>query len=140
MFLEFQDFNFKLLVIEVLMYDKGLLLPVFDADEFVQNHKERVIDIEEEGYDFVPEFKQYFEELPIPAELAGEITELFQDGGNAVYLEIIPFWHGEDEVYDLASAADAAQFPNLKSVTIFPEEGSKIKSEFEALGIAVEYL
>jgi len=140
MYLTFKDFNFKLLIIEVLMYDKELITPAFDAYEFAKNHTNRKIDIDQEGYQVIPEFKQYFEELQIPASLAGEVTELYQDGGNAVYLEIIPFWDGEDNVFDLATAEDAAQFPKLDSVTLFSEEGGSVESEFLALGIDVEYL
>ena len=36
---EFQDINFKLCVIQELMYNQGVLLPKFDIKEFVKNYK-----------------------------------------------------------------------------------------------------
>ena len=60
---EFQDINFKLCVIEELMYTKNLLTPKFDIYEFVENYKDRKIDIDEEGYDIIPEVLEYFKQI-----------------------------------------------------------------------------
>ena len=44
--LTFTSFNFKLAVMEVLMYEKGLLAPKLDAHEFAREYSRRKIDIE----------------------------------------------------------------------------------------------
>ena len=46
--LKFDTFNFKLAVIEVLMYEKELLTPKLDVYEFVKQYKLRKIDIDNE--------------------------------------------------------------------------------------------
>ena len=57
-------------------------------------------------------------DLPIPASLAALVTELYFDGGNEVYAQLIPFWDGEDDVFDIESLTeeDICQLPNLKTI------------------------
>ena len=57
-------------------------------------------------------------DLPIPASLATLVTELYFDGGNEVYAQLIPFWDGEDDVFDIESLTeeDIRQLPNLKTI------------------------
>ncbi len=136
----FEDFNFKLAVIQELMYEQELLQPKFDLHEFVDWYSERKIDLEEEGYGIIPEVKAYFEALPVDQKFASKITELHQEGGQEVYMNMINFWDGEDDVFNITSVADARQFPHLKEVTLFYEEVTDVLSEFEAIGIAADYL
>lgn len=42
--LQFENLNFKLAVIQVLMYDLNLLKPCFDIYDFADDHKELEID------------------------------------------------------------------------------------------------
>ena len=82
---QFKDFNFKLAVIERLMYQRDLLTPRFDVYDFAAAYTARQIDIEEEGYDIIPEVQAYFEQLDIPAELLPLIEEIDMDGGDTIY-------------------------------------------------------
>lgn len=111
------DFNFRLAVIQELMYEQGLL-PNFDVWGFCEQYTAREIDLEEEGYTVIPEVKAWFETLPISREMAEQVTELYFDGGNDIYRQLIPFWDGEDEVFDITkvTADDLAQLPNLKTI------------------------
>lgn len=136
----FSDFNFKLAVIQELMYKKELLKPKFDIYEFIERHQERDIYIEEEGYDFIPEVTKYFEELKIPKELLDKVETLEQDGGNEIYGQLIRFWNGEDETFNIQSADDARSLPNLKKVVLFPSTDSTLKKSFETMGIQVEQI
>jgi hypothetical protein len=138
--LQFVDLNFKLAIAQVLMYDMGLLIPKFNIWQFASTYSQRTIDIDEEGYDIIPEALAWFEALTIPAELAAEVTEIYQDGGNEIYMQICPFWSGESDIFNMHSAEDAAQFPNLKKVTLFYGEPSWMLERFSALGIFAEYL
>ncbi|MGB0907183.1 MAG: DUF6892 domain-containing protein [Maricaulaceae bacterium] len=139
--IEFTDFNFKLAVIEELMFSSDYLKPRFDLHEFADWYSAREIDLEEEGYDLIPEVTAWFKALPIPKRLAKHVTEIYQDGGNEIYMQMINFWDGEDGRFDIQSAADAKHFPKLKKVTIFDGDGSAtLKVEFETLGIKVDYL
>src|SRR5690554_2553518 len=135
----FSDFNFKLLVIEELMYNQELLKPKFDLYEFAEIYDKRKIDIEEEGYAMIPEAVEYFRNLPVSEELAGKVTELYQDGGNDIYGEIFPFWDGEDDTFDIKSYEDVKHFPNLKKMVLFCDD-EKTLNELRAKGIEAQTL
>jgi hypothetical protein len=137
---DFKDLNFKLAVIQVLMYEKELLHPKFDLNSFVEGYSERNINTEKEGYEIIPEVKKYFEELEIPAELLSEVDYIYQDGGNEIYLQIIPFWSGEDDVFNITSSDDLVFLPNLKKITLFFDDAQKMVAEFKAKGIEAQYL
>lgn len=137
--IELTDFNFRLAIIQELMYEQDLL-PQFDVWEFCDQYTAREIDIEEEGYDVIPEVKAWFEVLPISREMAEQVTKLYFDGGNEVYGQIVPFWDGEDDLYDITQLTpeDLAQFPNLKTIDgtalLMTEE---VKETFRQAGIEV---
>jgi len=138
----FKDLNFKLCAIEELMYSKNLLTPKFDVYDFARGYKDREIDIDEEGYEIIPEVLAYFEQLEIPEELLVHVTEIYQDGGNKIYMSICPFWNGDDDWFNITSSEDVAIFPNLKKMTIFSVYGGDhtLRDELKAKGINVEYL
>ncbi len=137
----FKDFNFKLSVIQILMYELAVLTPMFDLYQFVSQYKKREIDIEEEGYEFIPEVTQFFKDLKIDKKFAHLITEIHQGGGNRIYSQILRFWDGEDDIFNFQSVDDAKHFTNLEYVTLFYEiEGSIIKNKFIELGIDAEYI
>ena len=115
----FKNFNFKLSVIEELMFTKKLLKPEFDVYDFVKDYNKREIDIDSEGYEIIPEVKKYFQNLEINKNLAKEIEELNLDGGNTIYGQLCPFWDGEDDLFTIKSISEdeIIQFPNLKKIT-----------------------
>lgn len=59
----FTDFNFKLAIIEELMYHLELIKPRFDIFEFVKLYSKRTIHIDDEGYALIPEAVAYFREM-----------------------------------------------------------------------------
>lgn len=137
--LQFSDFGFKLSIIQELMYNKALLKPKFDLHEFVNWYDKRAIDLEEEGYEPIEEVTQYFRDLEIPKKLAPEITEILQDGGNDIYLNLVRFAEGWEEYWDIEQVGDAKQFPNLKTATLcYAKEN--VVDDFNALGIKADWL
>lgn len=64
------------------------------------------------------------------------------DGGNDVYMNIIPQWDGEDDSFDLneITLEELQQFPNLKKANLMSSDFDKVKEVFEAANIAVEPL
>jgi hypothetical protein len=122
------DLNFKLMVVQRLMYDDEVLLPKFDVCEFAENYKGRKIDLEEISYEMIPEVKAWFEGLDIPLELLWDIKELRASGGDEIYHQLIPHWDGEDEVFDVVSAEDVKYFPNLKKITLMGNNKEVVKS------------
>jgi hypothetical protein len=137
--LVFTDFNFKLAIINELMYSKQLLKPQFDLYDFVRNHAAREIDVEEEGYEFIKEVTEYFEQFEIEKHLADEVTDIYQSGGDEIYGHVLRFWDGEDETFNVQSLADAKQFKNLKNLTLFyyddKTQFAALKAQASALGI-----
>lgn len=115
---EFADLNFKLLVVQALMYDTDLLAPRFSLDDFLEEFSGRDIDIEVEGHAPIPEALSYFEALPVPQALLAKVDEIYQDGGNEIYAQIAPLWGGEDQAFDIADFRDVDLMPNLRSITL----------------------
>ena len=134
--IDFTDFGFKVSVIQELMYIQGLLTPRFDVYAFVDAYTERDIDLEKEGYYPIPEVTQWFRDLPIPQRLAPYVTELYQDGGDDVYMNLIVHNEGYEEDWDIRSAADVRHFPNLKRM-ILCKCTQQAAEKLRALGIEV---
>lgn len=134
--LVFSDFNFKLAVIEELMYVQEVLKPKVDVYEFADLYKKRRIDIDEEGYEPIPELVAYFKALPLDKKWASLVTEIDQDGGNEIYMTICPFWDGEDDAFTIESFSDVDQFPNLKKMTLFSTDEAIVKA-LQDKGIAI---
>ena len=140
--LRFSDFNFKLAVIQELMYKKELLVPKFEVDEFAKEYPKREINPAIEGDYPIKEVVDWFKKLQIPASLASEVDEICMDGGNEIYHQIIPFWNGEDNYFDLKKITtdDIVQLTKLNKITIMSECYKKIAKVFEDNGIKTEQL
>ena len=137
---KFVDFNFKLAVIQVLMYEQAILTPPFDVYEFAKNYSSRQINIDEEGYEIIPEVKEYFEQLEIPTEALLNVEEICQYGSNEIYLQLCPFWDGEDDIFDIYSTDDIKLLPNLKAVALFYTDDEKLLEQFREKGITAEWI
>ncbi len=140
--LVFSDFNFKLAVIQKLMYEKELLLPKFDVDEFAKEYDKREIDTIDEGDEPIREVVNWFKKLQIPVSLADEVDEIHMDGGDEIYHQIIPYWDGEDDYFDIKkiSREDISQFKNLKEMTLMAKNIKKIKKDLEGFDVVIESL
>ena len=98
-FLHFDNLNFKLAIVQTLMYDLKLLEPSFDIYDFANQYKDEEIDTE--SYTIIEPALNYFKKLPIPKKFAPQVETIYMDGGNEVYMNIIPQWDGEDDCFDL---------------------------------------
>lgn len=138
---QFKDLNFKLLVIEELMYTRKILAPCFDLREFAKRYGEREIQIEKEGYEVLPEALAYFEGLHIPDALLAQVETLCFDGGNEVYRQIFLYWDGECDSFDVRGIEDVALLPNLKQISGMSEEFvARFADELGRKGIVVDAL
>lgn len=138
--LYFKNFNFKLAVIEELMYTKKILKPEFDVYDFANDYVKREIDVDSEGYEIIPEVKKYFQNMEISKELAIEIETLDLDGGNTIYGQLCPFWDGEDDLFTIKSIdeEELKQFINLKKITsILLDKNNKIKKLLKKYNIEI---
>lgn len=138
---EFIDRNFRLLVLETLMYFDKVIQPSFDIREFAKNYPHREIDVNSEGYDIIPEALDYLLSIPIKKEWLDGVTELCQDGGSDMWLNIIPYWSGETNDFDIATAVDAKLLPNLKNIVLFyNEDNPDLLYEFIRLGVDADWV
>ncbi len=139
--LKFTNFNFKLAIIQELMYEQELLKPKFDVYDFCNDYAKKEITPDDYYDKMIPEVKSWFQKLEIPAELAPKVTQLFLDGGNEINMQLIPQWNGEDNSFDIQSISDEelAQFPNLKLIdgtVIYISEKAKKKLIKKGINIA----
>ena len=116
--LVFEHLPFKLAVVQELMYGQGLLKPEFDVYDFARGYAAREIDPDDYYDEMIPEVEAWFTALPIAQSLAAHVQRLYFDGGNDIYLQLIPQWDGEDDQFNITalSAQELAQFPMLRKV------------------------
>ena len=138
--LYFDTLNFKLAIIQVLMYDLHLLKPEFDIYDFADHYDGEKIDTDSDI--IIESAMNFFKEIEIPKNFAPYVEMLYMDGGNDVYMNIIPQWDGEDDSFDLneITLEELQQFSNLKKATLMSGNFDKVKEVFDAANIAVEPL
>ena len=138
--LHFDTLNFKLAIIQVLMYDLHLLKPEFDLYDFADQYQGEKIDTDSDT--IIEPALNFFKEMEIPKKLAPYVEMLYIDGGNDLYMNIIPQWDGEDDSFDLneITLAELQQFPNLKKATLMSSNFDKVKEVFDAANIEAELL
>lgn len=139
-YLEFNHFNFKLAVINMLMYELEILEPKLDVWGDTTEILGRKVDPEEEGHEIIKDVENWYRELQIPGEMAESLTAIYMDGGADIYMQIWPFWGGTSDYFDLdeIDEEEIRQFPNLEEVTLLTSEFKKVAEVFESLGIEVD--
>ena len=137
--LVFDTFNFKLAVINELMYNREILKPYFDIYDYMA-FKKAHWNLETDKN--VRAAVNYFKELPVPVRFADYVTEINMDGSDEIYMNIAPEWDGRDERFDFnsLSVSELKQFKNLKKILIFgnDKDAAKLRKICDPLGIEVE--
>lgn len=135
----FDNFNFKLAVINELMYEQELLKPYFDIYDYMK-FKKANWNLETDKN--VRGAVNFFKELQIPIEFADKISKIVMDGGDEIYQNIAPLWDGEDNRFDIdkLTEAEIKQFPNLKEMVLMTAKIETLKKRCEPLGIEVSLL
>ena len=138
--LHFDNITFKLAIIQVLMYDLEVLKPVFNIFDFAEEVSE--LNIDTESMEIIQPALDYMINLPIPKKYAEQVQEIDMDGGNEIYMNLIPQWDGEDDSFDLneVSLKELQQFPNLKQATIISSNFEHVKKTFDKQGVQVKVL
>lgn len=139
--LAFDTFNFKLAVVNELMYNQEVLKPYFDIYDYMA-FKKANWNLETDKN--VRAAVNFFKELPIPASLADLVTEIKMDGSDDIYMQIAPEWDGRDSRFDFykLTESELKQFKNLKKMQIFGNSNdvAKLKKMCGLLGIELEPL
>lgn len=152
-FLIFDNYPFKLAVIQQLMYESDLLgNKYYGGDQYfetygdVSNVSERVsID---RLIPYIEQGNQFYESLNIPRSLADKVTELYVGEELDVYYHINPQWLDFEDYFDdgadfdivAISERELKQFPNLKTITfnMYHTPPEELVEQLEELGIEVD--
>ena len=127
--LQFDNYPFKLAVIQKLMYGQSLLgAPYRGGDQYFEEYPDFAEVSEEESIrrlePYIQRANHFFQELKIPSSLAERIVELYVGEELDVYYQINPQWmdfdeHFEDgkdfDITDI-SEREIRQFPNLNII------------------------
>lgn len=152
-FLVFDNYPFKLAVIQQLMYESDLLgNKYYGGDQYfetygdVSNVSERVsID---RLIPYIEQGNHFYESLNIPQSLADKVTELYVGEELDVYYHINPQWLDFEDYFDdgadfdivAISERELKQFPNLKTITfnMYHTPPEELVEQLEARGIQVD--
>lgn len=146
--LQFDNYPFKLAVIQELMYEQSLLGKPYrrGGDQYFEQYPDTAEASEEESIrrlePYIQKANQFFKELKIPCSLAEYVTKLYVGEELEVYYQINPQWMDFDEYFEDGrdfditdiSEQEIRQFPNLASITFnmyhapFGELVEKLKS------------
>ena len=152
-FLVFDNLPFKLMVIEVLMYEQKLLgEPYNAADEFFERYEAYCLTASENEQikvieRYIERGVKYFTELEIPRSLASEIRALYTGEEMNVYSNINPQWLDFKQYEDGAmftvtdiSEREIKQLPNLKSITfnMYLDPPEALIRKLEGWGVEVD--
>lgn len=131
----FDDFNFKLIVIDALL-DKE---PIFHGEltALINKYED---DFEwYSGAGPIAEIKEYLETLHLDSTDLDKVDYLCFDGGNEIYHILKPDWDGEDDLFDVVSVEGFQNLKNLKTVDYISMCYPKVLEPFEKAGIEVQY-
>lgn len=130
----FEDFNFKLVVIDALL-DKN---PSFEEElkALIEEYAENYEWYSDAGP--IEEILEFFAELNIEKKDLDKITELCFDGGNDIYGFIQPDWDGEDDYFDVKSVKGFEAIKNLKSVDLISMVDEEVLEIMKKQGIVIE--
>ncbi|UYZ38025.1 hypothetical protein OD350_10250 [Clostridium beijerinckii] len=130
----FEDFNFKLVVIDALL-DKN---PSFDEElkALIEEYTENYEWYSDAGP--IEEILEFFAQLNIEKRDLDKITELCFDGGNEIYGFIQPDWYGEDDYFDVKSVKGFEVIENLKSVNFISMVEEEVLQPMKKQGIVIE--
>ncbi|MCF1450169.1 hypothetical protein FS815_25610 [Agrobacterium vitis] len=109
----FADPNLKLVVLSSLLDMKQIDLGT--PKQLATKVLGRAVDLEDEGYEMIPEALDYLQRYPLSDELLSAVEELGFDGGATVYEFAWYFWDGEDDVFDVKDLSGIERCKNIKS-------------------------
>ena len=129
----FEDFNFKLVVINSLLEQEPSFMKELEKleEEYVDNYEWYA------GQGVIPQIEEFFANLVLTKEDLSKVTELFFDGGSDVYLYLLPDWDGEDDWFDVTSVKGFEHLPNLKIVNWSAMCNPEVLEPFKEKGIEV---
>lgn len=130
----FEDFNFKLIVIEALLDKDPLFLN--ELTELANKHSDHYEWYSDAGP--IDEIINYLKELSLTKSDLDKVESLCFDGGNEIYGMIKPDWDGEDDLFDVTSVEGFQNLNSLKTVEYISLCYPKVLEPFRQAGIEIE--
>ncbi|MEG0366490.1 MAG: hypothetical protein RR585_06620 [Coprobacillus sp.] len=147
-YLEFDHLQFKLMIIQKLMYELHLFNEEYHLGkqyiELLNSHK--INDVDKSLKSHVEAAIDYFEKLKIPVYMADMVYDLYVHEGNEIYFEINPLWKKKEEYkngkeFSIVSISkkELKQFGKLRKISFrcFNDGGQKLVRFLEKEGIEV---
>ncbi|SHJ43215.1 hypothetical protein SAMN02745163_01953 [Clostridium cavendishii DSM 21758] len=130
----FEDFNFKLVVIDALLDKEPSFKSQLEdlSEKYTKNYEWY------SGKEPIKEMLEFFSELNIEQKDLEKVTELCFDGGNEIYFYIKPDWDGEGSFFDINSVKGFEHIKNLKSVDYISMADEKVLEPMKECGIIIE--
>lgn len=133
------EFNFKLVLIENLLYNSKNEEPSFyeeynavlDSNEY-KDEKNNIIN--NNLYDGLCQtLYNYLKQLIISDEDILKIQQIYFDSSSQIYGDLAPFWDGEDSVFDVRSIKGIERLKNLKKIDVFSMTTRSVEEELRKL-------
>ena len=150
-FLVFDNYPFKLAVIQILMYDLKLVEKFHGGDDYFEKYKDVSNVSDEEAVKrlvpFIERADEFFREIKIPQELSKYIKgDILISENDEIYYQINPQFLDYDEYFSMEeffikdiSEREISQFPHIKSITfnMGTEIPQSLAEKLRGLGIEV---
>jgi hypothetical protein len=111
----FADVNFKLIVLSSLV--EGKVLDLGTPEDLASHVLGRDVDLEDEGYDLMPEVLEYLACYPLTKEMLAQVGSIRFDGGNKLYRFAWYFWGGAADTFEVSDMGGIELCPNVTSVS-----------------------
>lgn len=112
----FSDQNLKLVVMSSLLRAKALDLGT--PEQLASHVLGRPVDLEEDGYELIPEAMDYLVRYPLTEEQLAAVEFIQFDGGEEIYPYAWYFWGGEEGVFDVKDLSGLRFCPNIKNISV----------------------
>lgn len=131
----FDDFNFKLIVMDALLEKNPELFPGLESlkSEFVDSYEW----YSEVNPKPILEVLDFFERVVLTQSDLAKVEELVFDGGSVIYSLLIPDWDGEDGCFDVTSIQGFEQLVNLKKVYYISLCSEVLLQPMKAVGVEI---
>ncbi|MGL5259902.1 MAG: DUF6892 domain-containing protein [Lachnospiraceae bacterium] len=139
-YLQFDNLNFKLAVLQQLIFEKKVFKPEYDFGDFYEEVYNDDANYDEVIEKYAQRALFYFTNLSIPGKYAKYITEINATIDDEIYYEIYPEWTGENFFYiNRISEREVSQFPKLRYITFLymSDYVDELKKQMKPLKIKV---
>ncbi|MEG0276551.1 MAG: hypothetical protein RR630_05940 [Coprobacillus sp.] len=147
-YLEFDHLQFKLMIIQKLMYELHLFEDEYRLGKHYMDllHQNKIVNKDESLKSHIQAAINYFEKLQIPTYMADRIYDLYIHEENDIYFEINPLWrikeeykNGKEFAIVSISKKELKQFSKLRKISFrcFNDGGQKLVRFLEKEGIEV---